>query len=340
MGEGNKLEANQQEEMGIAKAEQEAEENHLQQGEVFQAHYAKREALQGATAKKEVLESLGIDTEGLSDAELEQAVQEVYEQTNQEMEAFILANPDAAVEGAEEFKSELIRKREQQLADAERSMQRTREFGREHVGMYSEQDDFSDLIEQTRERNNQNRESINATKILLTQVDLYRKELEGLTLMQAPGVKEAQQSATDAHRDLSTLEKELEAIQRKPVSRFFGYTENKKLEEVGAKNRDIARQKEDTTKKQDKYDSLTRNFQQRYDQFLKIFGGKGPFAPGRYESLKGELQKEIEAWTQRVADGETYLSNLSYYATEITKENDRLSTLKGDLKALKGEQSQ
>ncbi|MDB5190272.1 MAG: hypothetical protein JWN49_598 [Parcubacteria group bacterium] len=291
--------------------------------------------------QKEALKKLGVDTDGLNDDELKQAVEKAQEDNSVTIREFLIQHPGSELPEAVQERKERVDAVEQKIKSLERSMEEHTAWGTKHLGqgISTWNNDPEGLPNKIREGMTWDQESLDKDKVRLAQTSLYKDMLEGIGVMEDPEVKKTYEPAVKANEELRTLENALRAINDKPT-KFFGYTESKKAEEVAAKKLEIVAKKEEATEKDAAYSEAARKFGERYDkarEFFQIGSGK----KGGYEETKRELTTSIQDRTRRIEESREQLSNATHYAekrralmTDLESQSEELALLKGEKRSV------
>ncbi len=304
--------------------------------------YAKAKEEVGAAiaelrTQKEMLKTLGVDADGLTDAELMDSVHEAQKNASASIREYLLAHPESELPEAVEERAELIAAVEQKIEFLQRQMKENVAWAEKYVGQgVGTWTNPEDLPNKMRERMTFDRSMLDEVRAQLAQAALYKDIFDSKGVMENPEVKRTYQPAVDANNKVRTLESELRMIKGKATSRFFGYTEKKKEEEVQRKEGELNLAKEEANVAGDVYNAAAKAFQDRHRKFEEIFRRQGG---GGYENARRELEASIGEKEKRLSEQQEKLSHAMYYAESQHKLISELDAQMHELTLLKGGKS-
>ena len=309
-----------------------------------EARYAqsKEEALQ-AIAKlreqKETLKKLGVDADGLNDNELLEEVKKTQEASENTIDEFLVKNPESMLPEAVEERKKSIDALEQKIMSLETRVEEHTKFGEKHVtsNITSWHDNPNGLLETMRKDLQFTQEMLDSDSRKLIQADLYKDMLENQGIMNDPKVKETYEQSLKAGDEKRTLESELEGIKRKPTSRFFGYTEEKKSIEVREAERKLATKTKEAEEKNAAYNAACAKYSDRVDKFEEIFRNTAQRKKGGHQETKKKLEDSVQEYRDRLNKDQTRLTDAEYYVKKRSSLTDELSGHKEKSALLKGE---
>jgi hypothetical protein len=274
---------------------------------------AVRNAVKEVRGKKEALQNLGIDVDNLEDQALITAVNQAQEEASAIIREFLVQHPESNIPealsargariGTLEGSLEMLKKREEELG----------QWGREHIGPYiNSSTDPQQLVEGTLTEITRSQEYIDQDKAKLASTEIYRDLLETPGIMEDPVVKSAYERSLAANDEERDLEKKLDAVNRKPTTRFFGYTAEKKAEELAAAKRDLVKAKEEAAPANAAYSAACSSYHERLSAFGDVFS-RGDQGKGGYEKKRTELKAKIAEGEQRLASQNQQLESARHY---------------------------
>jgi hypothetical protein len=291
--------------------------------------------------QKEALAAMGVNADKLSDDELIEAVQKAQEDSNTSIRDFLIRHPESELPEAVQEREERIAEVNRKIEGLQGVMESHAAWGKEHVSPDIRTWNLrppEDIPNWIRERIASAQETLESERTRLAQIDTYKAFLEGEGIMKDPEVERTYQPAVSANEEVRTLQDELDAIRRKQTSKFFGYTEKKKEEEIIAKTHKLSLKKEEAARNSTAYEEAGRQFNQRFDKFKEIFQ-TGLGKKGGYKEMKSKLENSIQETNARIGKLQEELENASYYAEARRALMNEVEAHTQELALLKGEQS-
>ncbi len=296
-------------------------------------------AVENVRVKKEALKNLGVDAEGLSDEELRQAVHDAQEESNKAIQEFLRKHPESELPEANEEREKRVAALEKQIEQIQRNIESHTQWGRENVALNINgwHDNLDGFLEQEERSLTFPRAERDRNKEMLAQLPLYRSMFKGGGVMGDPEVVKTYQPAVDANNAVRELEGELRVIQNKPTSKFFGYTESKKNEEVAAKKAELEAKRKEAEGRDEAYRQAAQRYSNRLNEFNRaFFSGEVKIGENGYQETQSGIEKAIKDAEDRLRNAITSVDNAKYYVANRKTLLEELESASTELAAMNG----